>query len=229
MAALTWSRSAVNAATLAPKGPIVTSGLTQATLKLLGRISGGVGAVEELSGADVRSIAAAAASGLATATGVTMNTGKLLGRTTAGVGAIEEFDFIAGTWTPVFTFATPGDLSVSYASQVGNYFKIGPMVFWDMNLQFTPTHTTASGEARVTGLPATAGGQRNFGAIVPFTTGLPFPAGRTFLVWDVGPGVTYLRPIGIGDAQAAGTFSPSQFTTGAAKTFLASGVYRAAA
>src|SRR3990167_5810415 len=34
-------------------------------------------------------------------------------------------DYEEGTWTPVLTFATAGDLSVAYSVQVGSYVKIG--------------------------------------------------------------------------------------------------------
>lgn len=57
-------------------------------------------------------------------------------------------------WTPVLTFVTPGDLVVAYSSRVGNYIIIGGICFWWLNLATsTFTHTTASGNLRVTGLP----------------------------------------------------------------------------
>lgn len=67
-------------------------------------------------------------------------------------------DYEEGTWTPVLTFATPGNLVVAYSLQSGSYTKIGRMV----NLQFTIrtstfTHTTASGSLQITGLPFTSG------------------------------------------------------------------------
>lgn len=60
------------------------------------------------------------------------------------------------SWTPVLTFATPGDLAVSYTAQVGRCTKIGNMVFLDMNITTSAfTFTTASGQLRITGLPFT--------------------------------------------------------------------------
>src|SRR3990167_1606815 len=38
-------------------------------------------------------------------------------------------DYEEGTWTPVFTFATPGDLSVAYSTQQAIYTKIGRVVY----------------------------------------------------------------------------------------------------
>jgi hypothetical protein len=63
-----------------------------------------------------------------------------------------------GSWAPTFTFGTPGDLSVSYSTQVGNYYRLGNMVTAIGQLVFTPTYTTASGNATVTGFPLAASG-----------------------------------------------------------------------
>lgn len=63
---------------------------------------------------------------------------------------------VEGTWTPVITFSTPGDLSVAYSFQLGTYIRIGDLVtvFFDV---LTSTgdfdHTTASGTLLITGLP----------------------------------------------------------------------------
>ena len=58
------------------------------------------------------------------------------------------------SWTPVLTCVTPGDLAVSYTTQVGNGQKTGR----EVRLSFTIitssfTHTTASGNLRITGSP----------------------------------------------------------------------------
>ena len=58
-------------------------------------------------------------------------------------------------WTPVPTFSTVGDLSVSYAVQSGNYVQVGNIVIATFQITFTPTYTTASGNLLITGLPVT--------------------------------------------------------------------------
>lgn len=65
-------------------------------------------------------------------------------------------DYEEGTWTPVLTFATPGNLAVTYGTQNGRYTKIGRTVTFSMEV-FTSafTHTTASGNLKVTGFPFT--------------------------------------------------------------------------
>ena len=65
-------------------------------------------------------------------------------------------DYEEGTWTPGITFATPGDLSVTYSAQTGRYTKIGRFVFIECYVQTSAfTHTSASGVLAVTGLPFT--------------------------------------------------------------------------
>jgi len=88
---------------------------------------------------------------------------------TPGTGTSELFsDYEEGTWTPVLSAATVGDLTVAYSSQVGFYTKIGRMVTVNFFITTsTFTRTTASGDLRVTGLPFTAlstTGSFNFGA-----------------------------------------------------------------
>ncbi len=66
-----------------------------------------------------------------------------------------------GTFTPVATCETPGDLSVSYATQFGKYTRIGNLVFFKYALGFTPTYSTAAGLFRAGGLPFTSANDGN--------------------------------------------------------------------
>lgn len=84
----------------------------------------------------------------------------------ADANALDDYE--EGDWTPVFTFATPGDLSVTYAEQDGSYVKIGQSVTETFNILTSAfTHTTASSIARITGSGFTANnnGINNVGAI----------------------------------------------------------------
>lgn len=66
------------------------------------------------------------------------------------IGRNKEF----GTWTPVLTFDTPGDLSVSYANQRGIWRRYGDTVIASVYVKTSSfTYTTASGSMTVTGLP----------------------------------------------------------------------------
>ena len=67
---------------------------------------------------------------------------------------VESAFYVTGTWTPVLTFDTPGDLAVSYGIQTGTYTKIGNRVFLTFRIfTSTFTHTTATDAALITGLP----------------------------------------------------------------------------
>lgn len=66
------------------------------------------------------------------------------------------------SWTPVLTFATPGNLSVSYSSQIARAVKSGStMTLFFSIITSAFTHTTASGNLQITG-----------SAIAPLDTGL---------------------------------------------------------
>lgn len=74
-------------------------------------------------------------------------------------------DYEEGTWTPVATFATPGDLNVVYSGQSGNYVKVGKHVTINFVIVTTTwTFTTASGAFIVTGMPF-AGTSTNEGCL----------------------------------------------------------------
>lgn len=77
-----------------------------------------------------------------------------------------------GTFTPVLTFETPGDLSVAYTNQVARYTRIGNRVHVQIDiLTSTFTHSTASGNLKITGMPA---------GITPHATGARWPGAIDF-------------------------------------------------
>jgi len=74
------------------------------------------------------------------------------GKTSTLINWYEE-----GTWTPVLTATTPGDLVVAYTTQLGFYTRVGRLVTISFNIQTsTFTRTTAAGNATITGLPFTS-------------------------------------------------------------------------
>lgn len=93
-------------------------------------------------------------------------------------------DYEEGTWTPSFSFGSPGNLSVVYGNRTGFYTKVGRMVHqqWDLSLS-TFTHTTASGSALITGSPFTAIDSNQFGCMswgdFLFTAGYIYMCPRT--------------------------------------------------
>jgi hypothetical protein len=89
----------------------------------------------------------------------------------AGANVLDDYE--EGIWTPVLTFATPGDLNVAYTSQAGRYTKIGRLVHASLLIvTSTFTHTTAGGNLRVTGLPFAVNGvvsARGAGVLAGYT------------------------------------------------------------
>lgn len=77
-------------------------------------------------------------------------------------------DYEEGTWTPVLTFSTPGDLTVAYSLRSGYYTKIGRLVSASfVVLASTFTYTTASGNLVVNGLPFTAVNDASYRSFAP--------------------------------------------------------------
>lgn len=73
----------------------------------------------------------------------------------ADVNVLDDIE--EGTWTPVLTFATPGDESIIQSHAIGKYAKSGRLVAVNFTMATsTFTHTTASGALHMTGLPFTS-------------------------------------------------------------------------
>jgi hypothetical protein len=98
---------------------------------------------------------------------VTLSTGNLVIGTdgkgidfsaTPGTGTSELLaDYEEGTFTPAISCDTPGNLTIVYGSRNGYYTKVGRLVTVNFFVSTsTFTHTTASGNFQLTGLPFTA-------------------------------------------------------------------------
>jgi hypothetical protein len=74
-------------------------------------------------------------------------------------------DYEEGTWTPVLTCITPGDLSVTYSAQTGFYTKVGRIVMASFFIATSAfTRSTASGVVRITGIPFATNASANSGS-----------------------------------------------------------------
>lgn len=85
----------------------------------------------------------------------TLTSSDLLAAVTDAVAGAEFVQAESGTFTPTITFASPGDLAVTYGSiQRGDYRLVnGQVTFWININTASLAFTTASGNLRVSGLP----------------------------------------------------------------------------
>lgn len=128
-----------------------------------------------------------------------------------------------GTFTPNITFATAGDLSVTYFTQTARYLKIGNLVTITMQLDFTPTFTTASGNFRIANLPFAING----------TTGLALSGGLTLPSYAGGSEIaprainnqTYLQLHTMGSGITSAALTATNFTSGVRTALYISGSY----
>jgi hypothetical protein len=133
-----------------------------------------------------------------------------------GDEALANYD--EGTYTPTFTFATAGDLSVVYNQQTGTYTRIGNLVMYRGVVGFTPTYTTASGDAQLGGLPFTTSAQGMAGVLQGMSANIIWPAGTSIPVPFFVASATYVKIREIKttfDSVSGPTyFTTSQFLTG---------------
>jgi hypothetical protein len=129
-----------------------------------------------------------------------------------------------GTWTPVLTFATPGNLSVAYSVQVGVYARTGNAFFIDAELvTSTFTHTTASGVLRVTGLPFTSAAAGSFRLALQW--GGITKATYTDVVGVVSNGTTIVQFQASGSGVAPSNVTAADMPTGGSVVLRFSGLY----
>jgi hypothetical protein len=156
---------------------------------------------------------------------------QILGAATAtsinfGGSTLNNFTSITA-WTPVFTFATPGNLSVSYVEQTGWYSRIGNIVTANFVLGFTPTFTTSSGNAEITGIPFSSNSDTlnsSFGA--SFTSSITFPTGCTSICSALFANTSAILLMGSGSAVTNALFTSTQFVSGTAVLIQGSMVYQ---
>lgn len=154
--------------------------------------------------------------------------GSLAGLLLATAGVVSAETYEAGTFTPTITFATPGDLSVAYTSQVGSYVRLGNQVTIAVQITFAATYTTASGVFRLGSLPFTASGTApNARLLAAWVTGTTpaWPASATYLSGASQQSQTYATIVGYGSAIGAQNFTTTQIVSGTTYTLVLSGTY----
>lgn len=72
----------------------------------------------------------------------------------------------SGTWTPTLTFGG-GSTGITYGTRVGNYMRVGNLVFVDMSIVLT-SKGSSTGSAVVSGLPLTANASAVSGMVLRY-------------------------------------------------------------
>jgi hypothetical protein len=134
-------------------------------------------------------------------------------------------DYEEGTWTPTWIGSTTNP-TVTYNTQVGNYTKIGRMVYFDIRLVTTGS-TGGTGNLEIGNLPfATLNSTGNPGfGLVSFSYGW---AGNAVLATGVGSSVTSLPTYTQYAGNPGNTQVPANALAGATVYFTCSGWYIAA-
>jgi hypothetical protein len=140
-----------------------------------------------------------------------------------------EGDGSALEWTPVLTFATPGDLAVTYSTRVGTFTKIGRVVIATFRLNTTAfTYTTASGVLEITGLPYTAANVANaiWGGWLVF--GGVTKAGYTEFDANVSANASLISVVGSGSGVAPSNVTAADMPSGGSVILRGAVIYHAA-
>jgi len=168
-------------------------------------------------------------------TGLT-GTGAFVGATspilvtpTLGVASATSINFGGGalgsyttkaSWTPVLTFVTPGDLALSGESVQAFYYRIGDMVYYTCVYAVTPTFTTSSGDARITGLPVVplAGSGTVQFLLGNSSSSLAYPGATTTLIGQCAGTLNYITLTAQGTS-TNNNVTAANFTSGNAQSF----------
>lgn len=136
-------------------------------------------------------------------------------------GTIIELD-----WTPTLTFATPGDLAVTYSARVGKSTKIGRLVHAEFNITTSAfTHTTASGLLQVTALPYTSNATVGYQAVGTLVWQGITKAGFTNVLPVVTNSATTILFSAVASASAATAAQTADVPTGGSVALIGSLTY----
>lgn len=131
-----------------------------------------------------------------------------------------------GEWTPELTFTTPGNLSNSYTTQQGRWRMEGSLMWVSCLMTVTPTHSTASGNLWLTGLPVPMGPQTPRTALVARLSGSPVAwGGRSTIIGEISENTSYVRMIATGENLGGLILNSTHVTSGGLFNIRFSGHY----
>lgn len=130
-----------------------------------------------------------------------------------GQDALNYYD--EGSFTPAFTFATPGDQSIGYTgTPIGYYTRIGNQVAVQIQIVVTATYTTASGNALITGLPFTSSAtNRSAGVWSQKSTAMTYPGTSTQIFPYIDTLTTTINMYSIGSGSGFVSLGVVEFPT----------------
>mgnify|MGYP003392974489 CR=1 FL=1 len=132
-----------------------------------------------------------------------------------------------GTYQPVFTFTTVGNLTIVYSIQDGYYVRLGPLVLVAIRLQMsTFTHTTASGNAQISLPPGLAPTAVNNAAATMSIHGQGITKVNYTQVNGLINSVNTIQLVARGSAQAEVAITTADMPTGGGPSFSGSVIYR---
>ncbi len=172
--------------------------------------------------------------GAATFTGViTLSGGQLVfpAVQVPAAGANTFDDYEEGSWTPALTAAVPGDLAITHVLQIGRYVKIGSEVtLWGVVTTSAFTHTTASGDLQITGIPAglVSITLANFFAVGALQFSGITKANYTQFVPQLANNSTTLRIVASGSGQPDSAVAITEMPSGGTPSLVLQLTYRAA-
>jgi hypothetical protein len=135
-------------------------------------------------------------------------------------------DYTDSTWTPVLTFATPGNLSVSYLTQSGSYVRVGKMITCCFNISTSAfTWTTAAGALQITGLPFTSRAATGLNAYGGLRWQGITKASYTSMVPEVASANSYIRVLTSGSGQAVAAIAAADMPSGGTVQLLGTVTY----
>jgi hypothetical protein len=130
------------------------------------------------------------------------------------------------SWTPVLTFATVGNLSVTYSVQAASYVKVGRQVTIYFDIQTSAfTHTTASGLLQITGLPFAATSTSSIFSIGPGQFSGVTAAGYTDFVFRLSASASVLNVIASGSGVTPAAMVASNVASGGTPVFIGTLTY----
>jgi len=133
------------------------------------------------------------------------------------------------TWNPTITFATPGNLAITYSARIGVWSRVGDLVFVTCQISCSAfTHTTASGALSVTGLPWIADASAGICGVTTCVYSGITKAGYSYVGAVVGSGSTAVNFYTSGSALPITAINAADMPTGGTPSLWFTLVYKAA-